>query len=360
MRSRMGLWRNVAHLDGFAEEGGLRRFPMLPSLFVFTVLPCRRLLGASPFPQPRASAQGDASLSKPDEMSALFPEEPLVESAPLAHRLAQTHCRPLPATGEDCAWYHGFWQYLRLMGLAKTSGGQGAFLIETLRGLARAGESSRVMVSGSADYSMPAHALWAYRAEGAAIRLAVVDRCEAPLALCRWYADRQGGTIATVCRDVRDHEPSEPMDVVFTNSFLGNFDPTSRPQLVAAWRRQLRPGGKVLFTNRLRPAAAAVLGFDGEQARGFAEAVRHEAEARHATLGLDPDEAVRRARAYAERFQSFPVRSVDEIARLLTEGGFAIDLLEVATNPGRPGAAAVSGPSTEERADYARVIATRL
>ena len=32
-----------------------------------------------------------------------FVEEPLAESAPLAHRLAQTHCRPLPVTGEDCA-----------------------------------------------------------------------------------------------------------------------------------------------------------------------------------------------------------------------------------------------------------------
>ena len=300
-------------------------------------------------------------MPKSEEVSALFPEEPLVESAPLAHRLAHTHCRPLPATGEDCAWYHGFWQYLRLMGLAKTSGGQGAFLIETLRGLGRAGQSPRVMVSGSADYSMPAHALWAYRLEGAILQLAVVDRCETPLALSRWYADRHGETISTHCRDVRDHEPPEPMDVVFTNSFLGSFDPASRPHLVAAWRRQLRPGGKVLFTNRLRPGAgAAAVGFDGEQARRFAEAARQEAEARRATLGLDPDEASRRARAYAERYRSFPARSIDEIARLLTEGGFAIDLLEVTTNLGRPGAASVSGPSTAERADYARVIATRL
>jgi hypothetical protein len=294
-------------------------------------------------------------------MNAGFPEEPLVESAPISHLLAQTHCRPLPASGVDCAWYHGFWQYLRLMGLAKTSGGQGAFLIETLRGLARAGESPRVMVSGSADYSMPAHAWWAYRAEGAALRLDVVDRCETPLALCRWYADRQGDTVTTHCRDVRDHEPEEPVDVMFTNSFLGSFDPDGRPRLVAAWGRQLRPGGKVLFTNRLRHGGGSeALGFDGEQARRFTEAVRQEAEARRATLGLEPGEAVRLARAYAERYRSFPVRSVDEIARLLTEGGFAIDLLEVTTNPGRPGSAAVSGPSTAERADYARVIATRL
>lgn len=299
-------------------------------------------------------------LPRPDDVSVPFPDEPLTESAPLAYRLAQAHCLPLTAGGEDCSWYHGFWQYLRLMGLAKTSGGQGSFLIERLRGLARAGQSPRVLVSGSADYSMPAHALCAYRGEGAALRLAVVDRCETPLLLCRWYADRHGVAITTYRSDVLDHEAQEPVDVVFTNSFFGSFDPASRPRLLAAWRRQLRPGGKLLFTNRLRPRGGTeAMGFDGEQARRFAEAARQEAEARRATLGLDPDEVPRLARAYAERYRSYPLRSLDEIERLLTEGGFAIDLLEVTTNPGRPGAASVSGPSTAERADYARVVATR-
>lgn len=289
-----------------------------------------------------------------------FAKEPLGESAPLAHQLARTHCRPLPVTGEDCAWYHGFWQHLRLMGLTKTSGGQAPFLIEQLRGLARAGESPRVLVSGSADYSMPAHALWAYRAEGATLRLEVVDRCETPLALCRWYAERQVTTVATHRADILDHETPEPVDVVLTNSFLGSFDPASRPRLVAAWRRMLRPGGTLLFTNRLRPEAGiGPLGFDADQARGFVEAARREAERCHAAVGLDPDEAARRAQAYAERYRSHPVRSREEIAGLLEAGGFTIDLLEVATHAGRDGAEAVSGPSMAERADYARVVGRR-
>jgi SAM-dependent methyltransferase len=289
-----------------------------------------------------------------------FAEEPLGESAPLAHQLAQTHCRPVPLTGEDCAWYHGFWQHLRLMGLTKTSGGQAPFLVEKLRGLARARESPRVLVSGSADYSMPAHALWAYGAEGAALRLAVVDRCETPLVLCRWYAERHAATVATHRTDILDYEAPEPVDVVFTNSFLGSFDPASRPRLVAAWRRILRPGGTLLFTNRLRPkAGVGALGFDAEQARGFVEAARREAERRRAVVGIDPDDAARRAQAYAERYRSHPVRSREEIADLLEAGGFAIDHLEVVTHGGREGAEGVSGPSMAERAEYVRVVGRR-
>jgi SAM-dependent methyltransferase len=286
--------------------------------------------------------------------------EPLAESAPIAQDLAIAHCRPVPGTGEDCAWYHGFWQYLRLLGLTKTSGGQAGFLVETLRGLARAGGFPRVLVSGSADYSMPAHALWAYRAEGAPLLLAVLDRCETPLALSRWYAERHGADVITHRVDVLEHRAPEPVDAVFTNSFLGSFDAASRPRLVAAWHRMLRPGGRLLFTNRLRPREErAVLGFDGEQARLFAQTARREAESLRQSIGLAPDEAQRRAQVYAERYRSHPVRTVDEIAHLLEAGGFAVDHLEVTANPGREGRGPVSGPSTAERADYARVVATR-
>ena len=246
------------------------------------------------------------------------------------------------------------------MGLTKTSGGQGDFLAEQLRALAQMGDACRVLVSGSADYSMPAHALWSYRTQGAPLELQVVDRCETPLALSRWYAARYGAAIDTHRADILEHRAPASVDVVFTNSFFGSFDPGSRPRLIAAWRRLLRPGGTLLFTNRLRAGAGTeAMGFDADQARSFTEAARHEAEQRRDVLGLDAGEAARRAQAYAERYRSYPLRSVDEIAALLKDGDFTIDLLEVTTHPGRRGVGLVSGPSTMERADYARVRATR-
>ena len=47
-------------------------------------------------------------------------DEPIASTAALALRLASTLCHKDPATGESCAWYHGPWQLLRLLGLVMT------------------------------------------------------------------------------------------------------------------------------------------------------------------------------------------------------------------------------------------------
>jgi SAM-dependent methyltransferase len=289
------------------------------------------------------------------------PHEPVVESAPLAHRIAPRLCAPDPRTGETCAWYHGVWQYLRVMGLAKTCGGQTAFFIENLRSLARARSWPRVFVSGTADYSMPAHVLFAYASEGAPVALTVLDACETPLYLSRWYAERVGVPAATTRSDVLTYASAIQFDVVMTNSFLGYFDETARARLVAAWWQVLRPGGKVIFTHRLRPGAGtSPVGFSTEQARAFSEAARRSAERWQATFGFDPDDVAGWVRTYAQRHRTYPVRSADEIASLVRDAGFSLDRLDVVTTAAPAGGSLVSGPTLAEKADYVRVVATRL
>ena len=286
-------------------------------------------------------------------------DEPLAESAPLAHRLASEHCRKHPATGEDCAWYHGFWQYMRAMNIAKTSGGHVDFLVEALRSAARGG-FARVLVSGSADYSMPAHALWAYREEGASLDLEVVDLCETPLALTRWYAARVGARVAGHRSDILGFEGAQPYDVVMTNSFLGYFDLPSRTRLFARWARLLRPGGRLIVTNRIRPGVGyEPVGFTAEQAQVLRDTVRREAQRWREVFAFDPEEVARWAEAYAARFRSVPVRSSAEVLELLRNHGFRIDCFDTAAAAGRGEGGAVSGPTTAEAADYVRVVATR-
>ena len=293
-------------------------------------------------------------------MMASSLEEPVAESAPLAREFARRYCRRDPATSTDCAWYHGFWQYMRVMNVAKTSGGHVTFLVEALRDLARSERYRQVLVSGSADYSMPAHVLFAYQQDGAAPNLHVLDRCETPIALTRWYAARKGVPVNGYVSDILSFDCAQPFDAVLTNSFLGYFDLRGRKQLFACWARLLRPGGKLILTNRIRPGSGYdPVGFTPDQTRVFCETVRREAEERRDALGIDSDEMVRLAAAYAAHFRSIPVRSAGEIVDLLRTSGFCVDRLDTALAVGRTGNGTVSGPSTAERADYVRLIATR-
>jgi SAM-dependent methyltransferase len=217
-----------------------------------------------------------------------------------------------------------------------------------------------VLVSGSADYSMPAHVLAAFAREGAAVDLTVVDRCETPLYLSHWYGERVGIPIATVRSDILTYRSATPFDVVLTNSFLGNFDAASRPALVRAWRELLRLGGALLFTNRLRPhAEASPVTFSTKQRDDFCEAARREGKRWQAVFGFDPEHVATWARIYAERFVSFPLRSADEIIALLRDERLSVAYVNVVIASPRPGGASLSGPSLAEKAEYVQVRATR-
>jgi len=285
-------------------------------------------------------------------------DESLVASAHVARQFALEHCRH--TASDDCGWYHGVWQYFRALGVTKTAGGSAEFLGVTLRSLAAGGGVRRVMISGAADDAMSLVAIAAFRDTGAPLDLTVVDRCETPLALARWSAERLGASVTTHRTDILALDSTTAFDVVMTNSFLGAFDPAQRTRLFARWASLLRPGGKLLFTNRLRPGAGrAQIGFTPDQAQVFCAAVRHEAERRKAMLGLDPATVEGWARVYAQRYRSYPVRTVEEVLDLLRIAGFAPDRVDTARVAGRAAEHAVAGPSVAERADYVRLLATR-
>jgi len=282
----------------------------------------------------------------------------MVHSAHVAHRLALEHCRHTAVA--DCTWYHGVWPYLRALGVAKTAGGHATFLADSLRALVASGDVCRVLISGAADDAMTLIALEALRDATVRPQLTLIDLCDTPLALSRWSVGRLGGAVSTCRTDILDYAAEAPFDVVMCNSFLSYFDPTMRPRLFARWASLLRSGGKLVLTNRLRPGMpAAALGFTADQAQVFCAAVRREAERQKAAIGLDPATLEGWARVYTARFKSFPVGSIDEVLELLASAGFVPDQIDTARFPGLPGRAAVAGPSSSDRADYVRVLATR-
>lgn len=286
--------------------------------------------------------------------------EPLIEMAALARRLAPTVCAVGPTPAEHCAWYHGFWPTLRVLGLAKACGGHAPFLHDTLATLAMQGGFSRVLVCGAADHGLTAIVLNAWSCAGAHPSLTVLDRCGTPLELARAYAVRAGAAITAVRADALDLDDRRTFDLIIANSFLGYFDAPARARLFARWARSLRRGGRVVLTNRLRPATGPdPIGFTPQQAEQLVARVQERLESAMIRVEIDRHHVITAARTYAASFRSFPVASAGTVVDALAAAG--LRAIELGTAPFRPGkvASGIAGPSTAEPADYVRVVAER-
>jgi len=288
---------------------------------------------------------------------AAMPDEPLALSAPMARELSARLCHFDPRRGATCAWYHGIWQYLRLFDLITTPRDHAAFYRAALLEPIRAG-ARRLLVSGTADYALPACLLWVGQLAGVKPEITVLDICPTPLRLCEWYANRHGAAIVTAAVNILDYDAPAPVDVVATHSFLGRFSPGERQALMSRWHRLLRPGGRVVMVNRIRPDAPDVVRFTPDQVERFVGRVRQAAESAERTPDISADTLVAMAQDYAAGHRMIPVRSTDEIVRLLEAGGFRIDQLTV--GPVTSGKTqGPSGPTMSGGALYAQIVAIR-
>lgn len=270
-----------------------------------------------------------------------------------ARRSSRSLCETEPATGENCAWYHGFWPTLRLLNLVTTPNTHGAFYTRTLGALARDGHK-RVLISGSADISMLQRIYAAFDAADATPEITFVDRCPTPVALAEWYAERTGRNIETQCCDILEFTGVR-FDIVCTHSFMGYFNDEARQRLARKWANALMPGGKVVTINRVRPNASGVVTFTPAQKRKFVEHARTMAIQR----GLDAPEIADAAATYAKKFRIRPVTSRSALDRFFTDNGFRVDRME--TEPVADAEAPEeTGPTTPGGATYVQMVATRI
>ncbi len=291
-----------------------------------------------------------AVIESTDAAPAIDFDDPAALAAPYARTVAAEKCAVDTATGESCAWYHGGRLYARALGIGvdKSLREQAGFFTATLGALAADG-ARRVLVSGTADYAMPALVMASFRAGRSTLDLSVVDRCPTPLDLTRWYADRCAVPVHTEAVEFLDYAPSEPFDVVCADSFLAQFPEADRRALMGAWRGALRQGGHLVTTNRIRPAAAGeTVRATSARVRDYRKAAREAASLYPGLFDIDTDEIVAMMGRYAARKRTYPVRSQDEIIDLFQAGGFRVDRLDVVGDEGG------------RNAGYARIVATRL
>lgn len=296
--------------------------------------------------RPSAAAQADLT---PDDAE-------LLESALLAHGWAPGLCQHDHAGG-SCAWYHGAWQFLRMLGLMSTSGVHAAHYAAELARTRRDPSFRKVLVTGSADYSMLKLIADARDPSDPPLTHVVLDRCATPLRICEWYAQRHGLRVETLHQDVLDPLPEGAFDSVYTHAFMGNFDDSDRRRLVEQWARALRPGGRVVTVQRVRDDYPGdIVRFSAAEAEAFVARV-----AELAPSLLPPEAAeldvVAMARGHARNFWALPVRSADGLRALFEDAGFRLDRFERSAPSGPAG---VTGPSVPNTNGHYLITAERL
>ncbi len=271
----------------------------------------------------------------------------LAASAPLALRWAQRHCYRNPVTGTSCDWYHGAWQYLRLLGAITTVRTNADFLIDSVAEIAARGEFERVLITGAADYGVLAHVVEAYRRTRVSPQITVLDRCPTPLLLNRWYARRLGINIRTVTASVLDFREDGIFDLICCHSFLGWFDAEERQRLVARWAGLLRSGGVLVTVSRTHPnLPTAYHRYAKSDVEKVAGRLRDGAMARP-ELGIDADWAARLGHWFGENYRAHVVRLPASITAAFEAADFELvhfspqegsaRRYDRATNPSDPG-----------------------
>lgn len=279
----------------------------------------------------------------------------LLESAPLAERLSRDLCRINPETDKSCAWNHGVWQYLRLLNIITTPDLHAEFFRKTF--FALRSKNPRILISGTADYGMLEIVHQGFL-DCTPSDITVLDHCATPLELCKWYAAKKSIEITCRCIDILEFDEYESFDLICTDSFLAQFIDENRDPLVQKWKKLLRPGGKIITVNRIRPGIRGAVHFSPEQIARFTETVSLGLSTLSSTTGMDISKIPMLAKQYAEHQTTYAVSSADEIRRLFKQAGLTIEYLSCEPAPllGNEG---ITGPTIPNHSEYACVVAVR-
>lgn len=270
-------------------------------------------------------------------------DEPLAESAELALAWSGTHCVQADAADEACAWYHGSWQTLRLLGVFHSLRSDDDFFLPVLRDLIADG-ARKVLVSGAADYGLLARLAAAAGPLTAELDVTVIDRCATPLRLNSWYGKRAGIRVRPVQGDVLQLDAAADFDLVCTHSFICFFDPADRCRLLRKWWDCLRPGGRVLTAQRARTSdTTPVIRYPENEIASLARRAQSLAEQQFDTLGVEPALAHKLAEGYGRHHWTYLVRTAEEIRELFEAQSFVLEQFEppgegqaISDTPGTP------------------------
>ena len=186
----------------------------------------------------------------------------LLKSAPLMRDWAMSECGHKPKGGmeewakeklhqpvDTCDWYHGTWQFLRLLNMVATPPWY-PFYMEALGKILTEKPKANVLISAAADWGMVAQLHDAAATVGAQPTITLYDICQTPLTASSWYADRHGFSLGCLCDNIilSDKIPLAAYDLIVTDEFLTVLKDEYKPMITARWLELLKPGASVVTT----------------------------------------------------------------------------------------------------------------
>jgi hypothetical protein len=237
--------------------------------------------------------------------------ELLVESAPLMEQWAEQECARKPKYGmeewakdnhpgnaDNCAWYHGTWQYLRLLDMVAVPDWHRDFYNEALGNILKQKPEANVLISAAADYGMLAMLHEAMELTGTSPKIVIYDICKTPLLSCRWYAERHGISIETKCDNlITNPIPEAPFDLIITDEFFTVLKAEYKPLISKRWKELLKPGGSVVTVAMMGDTTTPELRLR------YAERARQSLEASNGSYLSGPTK--NRTQAIIDRFVAF-------------------------------------------------------
>lgn len=168
----------------------------------------------------------------------------------------------------DCAEYHLRFALTRYVGpFDKSVAIDRALLIEHIQRIlsVRSGSGPvTIFIAGAADTGVLATCAHAVATLGEPLisrcRFIVLDRCRSPLTLCAEFASRHGIHLRIVESDIETTIEDFPADIIVAHSFLRFMDRRRQINLLKRFDGWLKPQGRVLISQSIRPQDGSLLG----------------------------------------------------------------------------------------------------
>ena len=225
---------------------------------------------------------------------------------------------------ENCAWYHGLWQYLRLCDKASAPTWHFDFYVEELSRILEGNDS--ILISSSADYSTLAIVVEVLKKLQLEASITVVDICKTPLILNQWYAEEVIYPINILHRDIRKLNLTGVYDLIITDAFLTRFNNIEKDIVVEQWNRALKPNGYIITTVRVeKDLHKEWVTPEKEYIGPFIDDLKKCLNVRYG-LNIKKIKVIEQlARTYGNKMISYPFKSKNDVINLFKNNNFTVE-----------------------------------